>query len=152
MEERPDIEDASKRIPHFGIQRNQTTRASEDIIWSSWYVVEFEPEVSNVVSQWIFSTDFVCSIDSKRFTVRLTGDIGSLMQANTVKSGRKNPLLEAWIFSIKKLIRPDLGPDTIFELLGADWNKIPTNLAFWQEFRRRIPSTHPLSTINPPLS
>lgn len=147
MEEHPSTEGVPERFPYFGIQRNHTTRASEDIIWSSWYVVEFAPEISNTISEWIFSADFVCSIDSRRFTVRLTGEVHSLAQINTVKSGRENPLLKAWKFDINTLIPKDIGPDIVFELLDTNWEIIRTHSAFWKEFRKRIPVTHPLSTI-----
>lgn len=94
-----------------------------------------------------FLADFPITVDEKHYKIRLLGD-NALLQSTRKIGDRVNPLYNWWTININWIIYGDIPEWAIWQLLDTDENPLNTNPKFWNYFRKRIPSTHPLSTIN----
>ena len=140
------------------VHQNHFANSVDKLLWVSRNasIVFGVEELENTITDTKFSVIFRCSIDEKSYTIILAGTSTDIENSPQFE-GRESPLKYRRIPTIGLndewkivtwLIRSDIHPNMTLTLMDESGLIVEnTSSEFWNQLRKRIPSTHPLSLI-----
>ena len=140
------------------VSQNHLATNVDKLLWVSRNasIVFGTEELTNIIDKDNFSVDFPCSIDRKNYTIVLTGTFTDIENSPQFE-GRESPLKNKYIPTtglnnnwkiVTWLIRSDIQPTMILTLMDESGVIVEnTSSEFWNQLRKRVPLTHPLSLI-----
>lgn len=121
------------------------------LLWNGLVNIDYIVSEDVIVSQYDRSTlaKFSVKIDWEDFIIAIAMS-DSLSSRCPTYPDRPHPFMrmEWFVLKVKDFIRTDIHPSSTFILYKkGSSNPLRTNQSFWNWIRKRIPATHPLSTI-----